>query len=59
MPIAYTIALYHFIVVLLFSDEAEEPGIPHAFFCPAVKKSPVVFSRRGVVRIVFHQVSSM
>jgi hypothetical protein len=34
--------------------EAEEPGVSHAFFRPAIEKAPIVFSGWRVVRVVFH-----
>src|SRR6516164_11387583 len=43
---------------LLFSDKAKEPGVPQAFFCPKVKKNPVVGAKGWIVGIVFHQVAS-
>jgi hypothetical protein len=43
--------------LFLLLDKPEEPGVPQAFLCPAIDKAPVIFYRRRVVGIVFHQAS--
>jgi hypothetical protein len=41
------LGLYHAVGL----QEAQEPGVSHAFFSPAVEKAPVVFSGRWVVGV--------